>query len=153
MNIHDYIKDRDEAMMAYPDTSKLEALYKKYEGLYSPEFKRRWSKASDQVKVMTLEKMIFEWAGAPKELIAKVKTAHALKARNCALMKYPDTSGYDEYERKYEDGLFACTKGIWRRMSPEDKIKTMEMIILNWTEAPAELVAKVNEAREERLRS
>lgn len=75
MEIHRYIKDRDEAMMAYPDTSKLEALYNKYNALYPPEFKRRWSKASDLVKVMTLEKMILCWAGAPDDLVAKVKRA------------------------------------------------------------------------------
>lgn len=75
MNIHRYIKDRDEAMMAYPDISKLEALYTKYDNLFPPEFKRRWSKASDLVKVMTLERMILCWAGAPDELVAKVRKA------------------------------------------------------------------------------
>jgi hypothetical protein len=75
MEIHRYIKDRDEAMLAYPDTSKLEALYIKYDNIFPPEFKRRWSKASDLVKVMTLEKMILCWAGAPDELVAKVKRA------------------------------------------------------------------------------
>lgn len=70
-----YVRDRDEAMMAYPDTSKLEALYDKYDALFSPDFKRRWSKASDLVKVMTLEKMILCWAGAPDELREKVRQA------------------------------------------------------------------------------
>ena len=70
-----YVKDRDEAMMAYPDTSKLEALYIKYDNLFPPEFKRRWSKASDLVKVMTLESMISTWSGAPDELVEKVRQA------------------------------------------------------------------------------
>lgn len=70
-----YVKDRDEAMMAYPDTSKLEALYNKYNALYPPEFNRRWSKASDLVKVMTLESMISSWSGAPDELREKVRQA------------------------------------------------------------------------------
>lgn len=67
-----YVNDRDEAMLAYPDTSKLEALYIKYDNLFSPEFKRRWSKASDLVKVMTLESMISSWTEAPDELKEKV---------------------------------------------------------------------------------
>lgn len=70
-----YVEDRDDAMMAYPDISKLEALYKKYNALYPPEFKRRWSKASDLVKVMTLESMILSWVEAPAELREKVRQA------------------------------------------------------------------------------
>lgn len=77
-----YVKDRDEAMMAYPDTSKLETLYKKYNALYSPEFKRRWSKASDLVKVMTLESMIMSWTGAPAELREKVRQAREERGKN-----------------------------------------------------------------------
>lgn len=68
-----YVEDRDDAMIAYPDTSKLEALYIKYDNLFPPEFKRRWSKASDLVKVMTLESMISSWTGAPAELREKVR--------------------------------------------------------------------------------
>ena len=70
-----YVKDRDEAMLAYPDTSKLEALYIKYDNLFPLEFKRRWSEASDLVKVMTLESMIMSWRGAPAELREKVRQA------------------------------------------------------------------------------
>lgn len=70
-----YVEDRDDAMLAYPDTSKLEALYIKYDNLFSPDFKRRWSKASDLVKVMTLESMISSWSGAPDELREKVRQA------------------------------------------------------------------------------
>lgn len=70
-----YAKDRDEAMMAYPDTSKLETLYIKYDILFPPDFKRRWNKASDLVKVMTLESMISSWSGAPAELREKVRQA------------------------------------------------------------------------------
>ena len=70
-----YVKDRDEAMLAYPDTSKLEALYIKYGNLFPLEFKRRWSEASDLVKVMTLESMIMSWRGAPAELREKVRQA------------------------------------------------------------------------------
>ena len=75
-----YIKDRDEAMMAYPDTGKLETLYIKYDILFSPDFKRRWSKASDLVKVMTLESMISSWSGAPAELREKVRQAREERA-------------------------------------------------------------------------
>ena len=70
-----YVKDRDEAILAYPDTSKLEALYIKYDNLFPSEFKRRWSEASDLVKVMTLESMILSWTGAPAELREKVRQA------------------------------------------------------------------------------
>jgi hypothetical protein len=34
-----YLEDRDEAMLAYPDTSKLEKLYDKWPGVFPPEFK------------------------------------------------------------------------------------------------------------------
>lgn len=77
-----YIKDRDDAMLAYPDTSKLEALYKKYNALYPPEFKKRWSKASELVKVMTLESMISSWTGAPAELREKVRHAREERGKN-----------------------------------------------------------------------
>lgn len=77
-----YVEDRDDAMLAYPDTSKLEALYNKYNALYPPEFKRRWSKASDLVKVMTLESMISSWGGAPAELREKVRQAREERAEN-----------------------------------------------------------------------
>ena len=70
-----YVKDRDEAMLAYPDTSKLEALYIKYGNLFPLEFKRRWSEASDLIKVMTLESMIMSWREAPAELREKVRQA------------------------------------------------------------------------------
>lgn len=70
-----YVEDRDDAMLAYPDTSKLEALYIKYDNLFSPDFKRRWSEASDLVKVMTLESMILSWTEAPDELKEKVRQA------------------------------------------------------------------------------
>ena len=73
-----------------------------------------------------------------------------VKDRNCALMKYPDTSGYDELERIYGDGLLKCTKGIWERLTSEQKLDVMETIILSWREAPDELVAKVKRAQEER---
>ena len=77
-----YVKDRDEAMLAYPDTSKLEALYIKYDILFPPDFKRRWSKASDLVKVMTLESMISSWSGAPAELREKVRQAREERGKN-----------------------------------------------------------------------
>ena len=77
-----YVKDRDEAMLAYPDTSKLEALYIKYDNLFSPEFKNRWSKASDLVKVMTLESMIMTWQGAPAELREKARRTREERSKN-----------------------------------------------------------------------
>lgn len=77
-----YVKDRDEAMLAYPDISKLEVLYIKYDNLFPPDFKRRWSKASDLVKVMTLESMILSWTGAPAELVDKVRQAKDERSKN-----------------------------------------------------------------------
>lgn len=82
MKIHDYIKDRDNAMLAYPDTSKLEKLVKKYSGLFSPDWKLRWRKATPLVKVITLEQMILNWTGAPAELVAKVNEAREKRLRS-----------------------------------------------------------------------
>ena len=74
-DIADYIKDRDAAMLSYPDTTKLEDLVKKYPYVFSPQFKAMWSKAESYVKLRTLEVMIKEWTGAPLWLQTKVEEA------------------------------------------------------------------------------
>ena len=73
-----YLEDRDEAMLAYPDTSKLEKLYDKWPGVFPPDFKRRLRKASPGFKTLVLEKMILQWADAPEELIIKIKQRRGL---------------------------------------------------------------------------
>lgn len=73
-----YLEDRDEAMLAYPDTSKLEQLIDKWPGVFPPDFKRRLRKASPGFKTLILEKMILEWAEAPEELIIKIKQRRGL---------------------------------------------------------------------------
>lgn len=67
-----YIKDRNDAMMAYPDTSKLDDLVKKYPDYFSPQFKRMFSNANTATKVRTLQIMIREWLSAPDWLIDKI---------------------------------------------------------------------------------
>ena len=74
-NIANYIKDRDAAMLSYPDTKKLEDLVKKYPYVFSPQFKAMWSQAVTYVKLRTLEIMIKEWTGAPAWLKTKVEEA------------------------------------------------------------------------------
>lgn len=69
-----YIKDRYEAMMAYPDITKLEKLIEKYSDLFYPNI-LLWREKSPLVKLMTLEYMILNWTGAPAELVAKVNEA------------------------------------------------------------------------------
>lgn len=73
-----YLEDRDEAMLAYPDTSKLEQLIDKWPGVFPPDFKRRLRKASPGFKTLVLEKMILQWAEAPEELIIKIKKRRGL---------------------------------------------------------------------------
>jgi hypothetical protein len=73
-----YLEDRDEAMLAYPDTSKLEKLIDKWPGVFPPDFKRRLRKASPGFKTLILEKMILQWAEAPEELIIKIKERRGL---------------------------------------------------------------------------
>lgn len=73
-----YLEDRDEAMLAYPDTSKLEQLIDKWPGVFPPDFKRRLRKASPGFKTLVLEKMILQWAEAPEELIIKIKQRRGL---------------------------------------------------------------------------
>lgn len=72
-----YIKDRNNAMLAYPDTTKLEALVKDYPFLFSHEFMAMWKNADSYVKTRTLEVMIDEWTEAPSWLTDKVKRAIA----------------------------------------------------------------------------
>lgn len=73
-----------------------------------------------------------------------------VKDRNCALLKYPDTSGYDELENIYGEGLLKCTKGIWEKLTSEQKLELMETIIFSWSEAPLWLKEKVRQAQEAR---
>ena len=73
-----YLEDRDEAMLAYPDTSKLEKLYDKWPGVFPPEFKRQFKNSSPEFKTLVLERMILQWAEAPEELIIKVKQRRGL---------------------------------------------------------------------------
>lgn len=73
-----YLEDRDEAMLAYPDTSKLDELINKWPGVFPPDFKRRLRKSSPGFKTLILEKMILQWAEAPEELIIKIKQRRGL---------------------------------------------------------------------------
>lgn len=75
VTIGTYIKDRDNAMLSYPDTTKLENLVKNYPFLFSPQFKAMWKNADSSVKTRTLEIMIGEWTEAPTWLTDKVKEA------------------------------------------------------------------------------
>lgn len=77
VTIETYIKDRNDAMLAYPDTTKLEALVKDYPFLFSQEFMAMWKNAKSYVKIRTLEVMIDEWTEAPSWLTDKVKRAIA----------------------------------------------------------------------------
>lgn len=75
VTIETYIKDRNDAMLSYPDTTKLEYLVKDYPFLFSQEFMDRWKYADSYVKTRTLEVMIEEWTEAPSWLTDKVKEA------------------------------------------------------------------------------
>ena len=75
VTLETYIKDRNNAMLSYPDTTKLEALVKDYPFLFSPQFKAMWKNADSYVKTRTLEVMIGEWTEAPAWLTDKVKEA------------------------------------------------------------------------------
>ena len=71
----EYIKDRNEAMMAYPDTTKLDALVKKYPEYFDERMSRAWEwlgEVNPASKVRTLGKMITMWRDAPQWLIDKV---------------------------------------------------------------------------------
>ena len=77
VTIGTYIKDQNNAMLAYPDTTKLEFLVKDYPFLFSQEFMAMWKYADSYVKTRTLEVMIDEWEEAPAWLTDKVKRAIA----------------------------------------------------------------------------
>ena len=77
VTIGTYIKDRNDAMLAYPDTTKLEFLVKNHPFLFSQEFKAMWKNAKSYTKTRTLEIMIGEWEEAPAWLTDKVKRAIA----------------------------------------------------------------------------
>lgn len=77
VTIGTYIRDRNNAMLAYPDTTKLEELVKNYPFLFSQEFMAMWKNADSYVKTRTLEVMIDEWTKAPAWLTDKVKRAIA----------------------------------------------------------------------------
>lgn len=72
-----YIARRDEAMLAYPDYRKLDQLIKDHPGYFDSEYKLLWSRASERVKILTLERMIEQWTGAPLWLKEKVRRAQA----------------------------------------------------------------------------
>lgn len=80
-DIADYIKDRDAAMLSYPDTTKLEELVKNYSCYFSPQFKAMWRNAGEHVKLRTLEIMIKEWTGAPSWLQTKVEEAERARGQ------------------------------------------------------------------------
>ena len=80
-DIADYIKDRDAAMLSYPDTRKLEDLVKNYPYVFSPQFKAMWGNAGECVKTRTLEIMIKEWTGAPSWLQTKVEEAERARGQ------------------------------------------------------------------------
>lgn len=75
IDLKDYVKDRNEAMLDYPDTTKLEALVRKYPKAFSPRFIVLWATATQDTKVRTLEIMIDGWTDAPSWLSDKVKAA------------------------------------------------------------------------------
>lgn len=75
VDLKDYVKDRNAAMLDYPDTTKLEALVKKYPNVFSLQFKAMWRNAGSYVKTRTLEIMIDGWTDAPSWLTDKVKAA------------------------------------------------------------------------------
>ena len=71
----EYIKARNEAMLAYPDTTKLNNLIFEYSEYFPRTFRFMWAQATQATKIRTLEKMILDWTGAPLSLIRKVKDA------------------------------------------------------------------------------
>lgn len=71
----DYIKARNEAMLAYPDTSKLNNLIIDFKEYFPQTFRFMWGMAAPETKLRTLEKMILEWKEAPLSLVRKVKDA------------------------------------------------------------------------------
>jgi len=80
-DLNDYVKDRDAAMLSYPDTRKLEDLVKNYPYAFSPQFKAMWRNAGEHVKTRTLEIMIKEWTGAPSWLKTKVEEAERARGQ------------------------------------------------------------------------
>ena len=72
---NDYIQARDNAMLAYPDTTKLNNLIFEYPDYFPRLFRFMWAQASQATRIRTLEKMILNWTEAPLPLIKKVKDA------------------------------------------------------------------------------
>ena len=75
--IDEYIRDRNKAMLAYPNTDKLDEIVNKYTMYFDFEYRESWKKASPRVKIKTLEKMIEQWPEAPEELRARIKEIRA----------------------------------------------------------------------------
>ena len=76
-----YIKARNEAMLAYPDTTKLDGLLITFKDYYPKEFRLMWAMANPQTKLRTMESMILDWTEAPLSLVAKVKEAEFIRLR------------------------------------------------------------------------
>lgn len=77
----DYLKDRDNAMLLYPDTKGIEKLVSDYPTCFSPQFLMMWEHATQYTKVRTLELMIKQWVKAPKWLSLKVEQAEKTGGR------------------------------------------------------------------------
>lgn len=76
MSFHQYIQDRNKAMLMYPDTKGLDDLVKKYPEYFDDRFRRSWDfigETNPSAKLRTLEKMILTIDDVPFELKEKVR--------------------------------------------------------------------------------
>jgi len=78
----EYIEARNKAMLAYPDTTKLNNLIIEFKEYFPQTFRLMWSMANATTKVRTLEKMILNWTEAPLSLVRKVKDAEYERLRS-----------------------------------------------------------------------
>lgn len=81
--IVEYVKDRDQVMLAYPDTTKLDDFYRKYKSVFTDEFilKTRYYTRSKEFKLMTIENMIASWSEAPLWFKEKVRQAQEARKK------------------------------------------------------------------------
>ena len=73
--LEDYLRERNRAMLKYPDVNALDQLIRKHPECFDLAFRIRWMKATPYVKLRAMEIMIKSWTEAPESLLKKVHNA------------------------------------------------------------------------------
>lgn len=73
-----------------------------------------------------------------------------IKDRNKAMTDYPDTESLEALVRKYPEAFSPQFIVLWATATQETKVRTLEIMIDGWSDAPSWLSDKVKAAIKER---